>query len=199
MIKIYPSGVKGQIFKFCNNSVSCQYFYGNFACRQGYNKYETNCTCFAIEGLCLTPCVDLGVGSEGQNSTFSEHGHVAYQIKENHKCSNMVANILPRDAPHALTMGMGSIGQNSTFSEHGHIALQIKGSHEFSNMVANILHTDPLPQDPRLLGQKIKTQLSEHGHVEYQIKGNHGCSSMVTNNLLSDTPLPKVNLGIGEM
>ena len=29
----------------------------------------------------------------GQNSTFSEHGHVAYQIKGNHKCSNLVANI----------------------------------------------------------------------------------------------------------
>ena len=35
------------------------------------------------------------LGLKGQTSTFSEHGHVAYQIKENHKCSNMVANILP--------------------------------------------------------------------------------------------------------
>ena len=26
---------------------------------------------------------------------FSEHGHVAYQIKENHKCSNTEATILP--------------------------------------------------------------------------------------------------------
>ena len=31
--------------------------------------------------------VDFGVGSKGQNSTFSEHGHVAYQ-KGNHVCSN---------------------------------------------------------------------------------------------------------------
>ena len=38
-----------------------------------------------------------GVGSKGQYSTFSEHGHVAYQIKGNQKCSNMVANILPAD------------------------------------------------------------------------------------------------------
>ena len=65
----------------------------------------------------------LVVGSKGQNSTFSEHGHVAYQIKWNpeysaallqifwpqtiplldpvyqsqwnHECSNMEANILP--------------------------------------------------------------------------------------------------------
>ena len=37
--------------------------------------------------------------SVGQNKTFSEHGVVAYQIKENHECSNMVANILPTDTP----------------------------------------------------------------------------------------------------
>ena len=100
------------------------------------------------------PWVNLGVGSEGQSSTFSEHGHVAYQIKENHECINMVANILPRDTPHALTMGMGSIGQNSTFSEHGHIAFQIKGNCEFSSMVANILHADPPP--PRTPGYWVK-------------------------------------------
>ena len=43
------------------------------------------------------PAPDPGLGSNGQNSTFTEHGHVAYQIKENDKCSNMVANILPAD------------------------------------------------------------------------------------------------------
>ena len=37
------------------------------------------------------------MGSIGQNSTISEHGHVAYQIKENHECSYRVANILPAD------------------------------------------------------------------------------------------------------
>ena len=35
----------------------------------------------------------------GQNSTFSEHGHVAYQTKGYRECSNMVANILPADHP----------------------------------------------------------------------------------------------------
>ena len=33
-----------------------------------------------MEGLVLTPWVDLGVWSKGQNSTFSEHGHAAYQM-----------------------------------------------------------------------------------------------------------------------
>ena len=37
----------------------------------------------------------LGMMSVGQNSTFLEHGHFVYQIKENHDCSNTVANILP--------------------------------------------------------------------------------------------------------
>ena len=41
----------------------------------------------------------LEVGSIDPISTFSEHGPVAYQIKGNHKCSNMVANILPADPP----------------------------------------------------------------------------------------------------
>ena len=36
---------------------------------------------------------DPGVSSKVQNSTFSKHCHVAYQIKGNHGCSNMVANV----------------------------------------------------------------------------------------------------------
>ena len=45
--------------------------------------------------------------------TFSEHGHVAYRIKEFRKCSNIVANILPADP--LPTLWMGSKGSNSTF------------------------------------------------------------------------------------
>ena len=33
----------------------------------------------------------------GQNSTFSENGHVAYQIKGKYKSSNLVANISRAD------------------------------------------------------------------------------------------------------
>ena len=32
-------------------------------------------------------------------STFSEHNHVAYQIKGNHECSNMETNILLANTP----------------------------------------------------------------------------------------------------
>ena len=63
--------------------------------------------------------------SKGQNSTFSEHGWVAYQIKGNHECSNMVANSLP---PDPCILGVGSKVHNSTFSEYGHVAYQIKGN-----------------------------------------------------------------------
>ena len=35
-----------------------------------------------------------GMGSIGQNSSFSEHGHVAYQSKGNHELSNMTVNSL---------------------------------------------------------------------------------------------------------
>ena len=40
-----------------------------------------------------------GWGQKVKIQLFSEHSHVAYRIKEIHKCSNMVANILPADPP----------------------------------------------------------------------------------------------------
>ena len=41
----------------------------------------------------------LSFGSKGQNLTFSEHCHFAYQIYWNQKYSNMVAIVLPADPP----------------------------------------------------------------------------------------------------
>ena len=84
------------------------------------------------------------MGAKGQNSTFSEHGHFVYQIEENQECSKMVANILPANPTHPLTLGLGSKGQNSTFSEQCHVAYQIKRNHKCSNMVVNILPADRL-------------------------------------------------------
>ena len=77
----------------------------------------------------------LGMGSVGQNLTFSENSHVAYQIKENHECSNMVANILPSDLPLPPTLGMEVSSKNSTVSEHGHVAYEIKNNQKCSKMV----------------------------------------------------------------
>ena len=90
------------------------------------------------------PTPILGMGSVCE--TFSEHGHVAYQIKENHECSNMVANIWPTEppSPHNPRDGV------NTFSEHGHVAYDIKlnGIMNCSNIVANILPVEPPPPPP---------------------------------------------------
>ena len=59
----------------------------------------------------------------GQNSTFSEYGHVAYQFKGTDACSNMVAKILPLDTP--STLGVGLKGQIFFFSERSPVAYQI--------------------------------------------------------------------------
>ena len=123
----------------------------------------------------------LGKGPKGQISTFSEHGHVVYQIKGNRVCSNMVANILPASPlPVPLTL-VRSIGPNSTFSEHGYFVYQIKGNRECINMVANICPQPPPPPPPTLpahpsplgWGQQVKTQLFHNiVMLHIKLKGN---------------------------
>ena len=87
------------------------------------------------------PHLTMGMNSIGQNSSFSENCHVAYQIKKKHECDYILENILPTDPPLRL-LGWS---QNSTLSEHGHVAYQIKDNEECCNMEANILPTDPPP------------------------------------------------------
>ena len=114
--------------------------------------------------------------SVGLNSTFLEHGHVAYQIKGNHEFSNMVANNLHADPPpptptRTLWYGVKISKFNFFRTEHCHVAYQIKGNHECNNIVTN-----SLPADPPTLGMGSVGQIStfsEHGHVAYQIKWNH--------------------------
>ena len=67
-----------------------------------------------------------GVGSIGQYSTVSKHGNIVFQIEWNHKCSSMIANIMPTDSYPLLHPGGVSKGQNPTFLKHSHIAYQIK-------------------------------------------------------------------------
>ena len=116
----------------------------------------------------------------GQNIISTEHGHVAYPIKWNHECSNMVANILPA--------GVGSKCQNSTFLEHGHVAYQIKLNCECSKMQAHILSLHTTLN----LWDGIKGQsnfFSESSHVAYQIRRewsiDHHAS---THSILTHTP-----------
>ena len=64
---------------------------------------------------------------------FLEQGHVAYQIKGNHECTNMVANILPADPQYPHTLGMRAIGQNSSFAEYVMLHIIIYWNHKCSN------------------------------------------------------------------
>ena len=79
---------------------------------------------FSLKAWVRVCWLDLGGGAEAKIKTFSEDGHVAYQIKADDAGSNMVANILPTDTP--LTQGVGSKGQTIFFSERSHVAYQIK-------------------------------------------------------------------------
>ena len=57
--------------------------------KKGTNKCTNMVTHILHAYPHLTP-LTLRLGPKGQTSTFSEHGHIAFQIKRNHKCSNMV-------------------------------------------------------------------------------------------------------------
>ena len=134
------------------------------------------------------------MGSKGQNSTFSEYGHFAYQIKGNDACVNMVANVFfisPTPSPGPGDRVKGLI---STFTEYCHVAYQIKGTDACSTMVAIFFLQPPLTLPPNL-GMGSKGQGSaflEHGHVAYEIKWNHTCSNMVPN-ILPTTPPPHLD------
>ena len=65
----------------------------------------------------------LGIGSKDRTSHFSEHDHVAYQIKGIQVCSNMVANILPVAIPPSRPWG-GVKRSKFNFFTHDHVAYQ---------------------------------------------------------------------------
>ena len=78
-------------------------------------------------------------------STFSEYGHVAYLIKWNPGCSNMVEKYIPCRLSDPLPLALG-VGQKIKIQvlEHGYVAYQIKGKDACSNMAANICTRRPL-------------------------------------------------------
>ena len=89
-------------------------------------KRITNCSRVAIV-LPTDPSLTLGKESLGQNSTFSEHGHAAYQIKGTQQMQQHGSKYFGRRPLPDLFWG--SKGQNSTFSDHGHVAYESKGNH----------------------------------------------------------------------
>ena len=60
--------------------------------------------------------IPLTLEVKGQNSTFSKNGYIAYQIKDNHKSSSMVENVLPADPTHPDLPDPGGGDKRSTFN-----------------------------------------------------------------------------------
>ena len=72
-------------------------------------------------------------GSTGQNSTFSEHSHVAYQSNGNYKMQQHCSQCFVRRAP--LPRGVGlKLFQNMVMLD-----IELIGITKCSNMVVNIL------------------------------------------------------------
>ena len=114
---------------------------------------------------CLIHPLTLGLGSKGQNFTFSVTLHIKLKIISN--VATWYEMFCPQP-PLPPTLRMGSIGQNSSFSEHG-LKLHIKFKRIMNAKIRYqifCLQTLLLPS-PRL--------------VSYRIKENHQCSSMMPN------------------
>ena len=65
-------------------------------------------------------------------STFSEYGHVAYQIKGNEMYNNMQSNVVLYTHPRPL--GLGQKVKTFFPSESGHVAYQFKVNEAYNNM-----------------------------------------------------------------
>ena len=139
-------GVKGHVFKFCNNSVSCQYFKELSHADRGTINTKHIKRDFRSKA-CVSPLRTSVVGSKGKNSTFSKHGHVAYKIKRDSRMQLQLhgCNYFARRPPDPRD---GVCRSKFIFLEHGHVAYQIKENHECSSTQANILPADPYPPPP---------------------------------------------------
>ena len=96
------------------------------------------------------------MGSIGQKSTFLEHCHAAYQIKENHEMQQHGNKYFARRPP-TPPLRMGSVGQikeNRVCRPH------------YST-------TYPDPGDGINRSKFVFFMFLEHCHVAYQIKVNH--------------------------
>ena len=110
----------------------------------------------------------------GQNSTFSEQGHVAYQIKWKPECNKMQARSLSLHIPSTPVVGSKV---KTFFSESSHDAYQIRREWSIKHHTSTYSVLTHIPS----MGVGSKGQnstFSEHGHVAYQIKWNRECSSM---------------------
>ena len=102
MIKILPypltpCWVKGQIFKFCNNSVICQYFLLKFHMQTEVQKYETYQTCFLSK--VPTPWVDLGGGVKRSKFNFQNMVMMHIKLKGIWYAATLKQTLSPQSPP----------------------------------------------------------------------------------------------------
>ena len=115
------------------------------------------------------PPPTLGVGVKMSKFNFFRACHVAYHIKWNHACSNIVANILPADPNPPPTLEGGVKMSKFNFFRTwscGISNLMESRMQQHASTYSVLTHTLD-----RLVGSKVKTIfVSESSHVAYQIR-----------------------------
>ena len=101
------------------------------------------------------------MGSIGKKSTFTEHSHVAYQIKGNHEMQQHGSKYLPADLP-LPTLGMGSIGQNQLFQNMVTLHIKDTGNQEMQQHGSKYFAAEPLPHDSKGWSQNFRIQFSKN-------------------------------------
>ena len=150
------------------------------------------------------------MGSKGQNSTSSEHGHAAYQIKANHEMQQHGSKYFA-SRPHYFPLdpnGWGKKVKIQLFQNMVMLHIKLKG----------ILLT--LPQNPGDGVKRSKIQLFQNMvmlHIKlngltkcrnmvanilpadaYQFKVNQKCRNMAANILPADPPPPHTHTHTGD-
>ena len=104
------------------------------------------------------------LGSKGQNTTISEHDHVAYQIKRNDECSNIQAHSL---SLHTSSTFWVKGSKHLFFLKEVMLHIKFKGiEHKIPWKQFFCPYTHPRPLE---WGQKVKTFFSESSYRHWAI------------------------------
>ena len=108
-----------------------------------------------------SPSPTLGVGSTSQNSTYSEYGHAAFQIKGIQECSNIVEHISTAGPPAPLhPWGWCHKFKSLLFQNMVMLHIKFKGITNALHGSKYLTRRPPSPhQDPRGWGRNVKIQL----------------------------------------
>ena len=111
-------------------------------------------------------------GQKGQNSAFSEHGHVAYQIIENRQMQQHGSRFFARTPLPIAAVGVKRSKLNFSRTWLWCISnYRESGMQQHDNKYFTCRPPPSLTLGMGSIGQNYF--FSEHGHVAYQIKGNH--------------------------